>query len=63
LSNVRVERTVTLDLLRGPAIIGMVFLHNGAFHFAGLEAELESPPPWLVAFGFLLLWAGLFGVV
>jgi len=56
-------RVVTLDVLRGLAILGMVFLHNGAFHFAGLSLALESPPPWLVAFGFLLLWAGLFGVV
>jgi hypothetical protein len=57
------ERVVTLDILRGATIVGMVFLHNGAFHFSGLGAALESPPPWLVAFGFLLLWAGLFGVV
>ena len=62
-SDVPVERIVTLDILRGAAITGMVFLHNGAFHFAGLETALKSPPPWLVAFGFLLLWAGLFGVV
>ena len=59
----RTERVVTLDILRGIAILGMVFLHNGAFHFSGLGAALEAPPPWLVAFGFLLLWAGLFGVV
>jgi hypothetical protein len=63
LSEDRARRVVTLDILRGLAITGMVFLHNGAFHFAGLEAALASPPPWLVAFGFLLLWAGLFGVV
>ncbi len=63
MSDVRVERVVTLDILRGLAIMGMVFLHNAAFHFAGLEAALAAPPPWLVAFGFLLLWAGLFGVV
>jgi uncharacterized membrane protein len=62
-TDVRVERIVTLDIVRGLAIIGMIFLHNGAFHFAGLDESLESPPPWLVAFGFLLLWAGLFGVV
>ncbi len=59
----RAQRVVTFDILRGLAIVGMVFLHNGAFHFAGLARALESPPPWLVAFGFLLLWAGLFGVV
>ncbi len=63
MGGIRTERVVTLDVLRGLAILGMVFLHNGAFHFADLEAALESPPPWLVAFGFLLLWAGLFGVV
>lgn len=63
MTDVRVERVVTLDILRGLAIIGMVFLHNGAFHFAKLEDALKSPPPWLVAFGFLLLWAGLFGLV
>lgn len=63
MSEGRAERVVTLDILRGLAIVGMVFLHNGAFHFAGLEAALAAPPPWLVAFGFLLLWAGLFGLV
>ena len=63
MSDERGQRVVTLDILRGLAIIGMVFLHNGAFHFSGLEGALESPPPWLMAFGFLLLWAGLFGVV
>jgi hypothetical protein len=57
------ERVVTLDVVRGLAIVGMVFLHNGAFHFAHVEEALASPPPWLMAFGFLLLWAGLFGVV
>lgn len=57
------DRIVTLDVLRGIAIAGMVFLHNGAFHFARLDEVIEDPPPWLVAFGFLLLWAGLFGVI
>jgi uncharacterized membrane protein len=57
------ERIVTLDILRGLAIVGMVFLHNAAFHFRGLGAALADPPPWLMAVGFLLLWAGLFGVV
>ncbi len=57
------ERVVTLDVVRGLAILGMVFLHNGAFHFARVEEALADPPPWLMAFGFLLLWAGLFGVV
>ena len=57
------ERVITLDVVRGIAIVGMVFLHNGAFHFARVDEALASPPPWLVAFGFLLLWAGLFGVV
>ena len=57
------ERVVTLDIVRGLAILGMVFLHNGAFHFARVEEALKEPPPWLMAFGFLLLWAGLFGVV
>ena len=63
MTDVRVERVVTLDIVRGLAIIGMIVLHNGAFHFARLDEALKSPPPWLVAFGFLLLWAGLFGVV
>lgn len=54
---------MTLDIVRGLAIVGMVFLHNGAFHFAHVDEALKSPPPWLMAFGFLLLWAGLFGVV
>jgi hypothetical protein len=63
LADVRTDRVVTLDILRGIAIAGMVFLHNGAFHFAGLGEALKSPPPWLSALGFLLLWAGLFGVV
>jgi hypothetical protein len=58
-----VDRVVTFDVLRGLAIGGMVFLHNGAFHLASLAEALKSPPWWLVAFGFLLLWAGLFGVV
>jgi uncharacterized membrane protein YeiB len=63
LTGARSERVITLDILRGVAIVGMVFLHNGAFHFANLGEALQSPPPWLVAFGFLLLWAGLFGLV
>lgn len=57
------DRVVTFDVLRGMAIGAMVFLHNGAFHLAALGEVLKSPPPWLVVFGFLLLWAGLFGVV
>jgi len=62
-TKMRVERVITLDIARGLAIIGMVFLHNGAFHFARVDEALKSPPPWLMAFGFLLLWAGLFGLV
>lgn len=50
----RSERVVTLDILRGLAILGMVFLHNGAFHFAGLEGALEEPPPWLILTVFML---------
>ncbi len=57
------ERIVTFDVLRGIAIGTMVFLHNAAFHLASLNEALRDPPPWLVLFGFLLLWAGLFGVV
>lgn len=56
-------RVVTFDILRGLAIAAMVFLHNGAFHLADVGAVLADPPPWLILFGFLLLWAGLFGVV
>ena len=56
-------RVVTFDILRGIAIAAMVFLHNGAFHLADVGAVLADPPPWLILFGFLLLWAGLFGVV
>ena len=56
-------RVVTFDILRGIAIAVMVFLHNGAFHLADATAVIADPPPWLIAFGFLLLWAGLFGVV
>ena len=60
---IEADRIVTFDVLRGMAIGAMVFLHNGAFHLAALGEVLRSPPPWLVVFGFLLLWAGLFGVV
>jgi len=56
-------RIVTLDVLRGIAIAGMVFLHNGAFHFGRVHEVLDDPPPWLIAFGFLLMWAGLFGII
>lgn len=59
----RNDRVVTFDVLRGIAIGAMVFLHNAAFHLASLAEALRDPPPWLVLFGFLLLWAGLFGVV
>lgn len=58
-----VERIITFDVLRGIAIGMMVFLHNAAFHLATVAELLKSPPPWLTIFGFLLLWAGLFGVV
>lgn len=57
------DRVVTFDVLRGIAIGTMVFLHNAAFHLASLAEALRDPPPWLVLLGFLLLWAGLFGVV
>ncbi len=56
-------RVVTFDILRGIAIGTMVFLHNGVFHAQNVGALLADPPPWLILFGFLLLWAGLFGVV
>ncbi len=59
------KRIISLDILRGIAILAMVFLHNAAFHYPNIDELLEADPlpTIIVVFGFLILWAGLFGFI
>ncbi len=53
-----------LDLLRGIGIFGVIALHGAFYHFPGLYAlDLTNPPPVVTAIGFLLMFAGLFGLL
>ena len=53
-----------LDLLRGLGIFGVVTLHGAFYHFDGLYGlDLSNPPPAVTVIGFLLMFAGLFGIL
>jgi hypothetical protein len=53
-----------LDLLRGIGIFGVVTLHGAFYHFGGLYGlDLSNPPPAVTVIGFLLMFAGLFGIL
>ncbi len=53
-----------LDLLRGIGIFGVVTLHGAFYHFGGLyDLDLSNPPPAVTVIGFLLMFAGLFGIL
>ena len=65
IANSNNKRLVSLDILRGIAILAMVFLHNAAFHYGNLNMLLAQDPlpPIIMLFGFLIMWAGIFGVI
>jgi hypothetical protein len=53
-----------LDLLRGIGIFGVVTLHGAFYHFGGLyDLNLDDPPAAVTVIGFLLMFAGLFGIL
>lgn len=60
-----VKRLLSLDVLRGLAIMGMVFLHNSTFHYGRVNEllALEEQPTFVLIMGFILLWAGIFGFI
>ncbi|MFA6525530.1 MAG: acyltransferase family protein [Patescibacteria group bacterium] len=58
------KRLLSLDLIRGVGIMGVVFLHAALYHFAGIfDLDMDNPPLVVTIIGFLLMWAGLFAII
>ena len=57
-------RIVSLDVVRGIGILGVVFLHFALYNYSGLlQIDFDDPPFVITVIGFLLTWAGLFAIV
>lgn len=54
------ERNHSLDLLRGTALIFIVFFHTSVYNFANIhKIDFSNPPILIVLISFLILWGGL----
>jgi len=53
-----------IDFLRGIGVFCLVIMHSAFYYFSGLwDLDLESPPLIITVIGFLLMFAGLFGMI
>ncbi|MFA6272080.1 MAG: acyltransferase family protein [Patescibacteria group bacterium] len=58
------KRLLSLDLIRGVGIMGVIFLHAALYHFGGIfDLDMDNPPLVVTIIGFLLMWAGLFAII
>ena len=54
------KRYESLDILRGIAIILIVFFHTSVYNFANIhKIDFSNPPISVVLISFLVLWGGL----
>jgi len=54
------ERIHSLDLLRGIALILIIFFHTSVYNFANInKIDFSNPPILIVLISFLILWGGL----
>lgn len=57
-------RLLSLDVIRGIGLVGVVFLHTALYQYGGLfSLDMDNPPVTVTIIGFLLMWAGLFALV
>lgn len=55
-----IERHHSLDLLRGIALIFIIFFHSSVYNFANInKIDFSNPPILIVLISFLILWGGL----
>jgi hypothetical protein len=53
-----------LDFLRGLGIFCLLVMHSAFYYFGGLwDLDLDNPPLIITIIGFLLMFAGLFGMI
>lgn len=58
------RRYISLDVLRGIGILGVVYLHSSLFHYGDImNVDFDNPPPVVTVIGLLLMWGGLFAVI
>ncbi len=58
------KRYVSLDILRGLAILFVIFLHSSLFHYGNIMSiDFDNPSPIITIIGFMLMWGGLFGII
>lgn len=58
------KRLTGIDTLRGLGILGMVFVHSATFYYGNItHLDYNNPPLVITVIGFLLMWAGLFGII
>jgi len=55
------KRIGSLDVLRGLALILIIFFHSSIYNFANIhKIDFENPPLLIVIMSFMALWGGIF---
>lgn len=58
------KRYISLDVIRGFAILSIIFLHSCFAHYRDItKIDFDNPPLSVTIIGFLLMWSGLFAMV
>lgn len=58
------RRYVSLDLLRGIGILGVIFFHSAVYYYGDIDnVDFENPPLLIAIIGTIALWGGLFAVI
>ena len=55
------DRIESLDLVRGIALIFIIFFHSSIYNFANIhKIDFSNPPIFIVLMSFMALWGGIF---
>lgn len=55
------DRILTLDLVRGLAIIFIIFFHSSIYNYDRIhQIDFSNPPIFIVLISFMALWGGIF---
>ena len=55
------KRLESLDILRGLALMFVIFFHSSIYNFANIhKIDFSNPPILIVLMSFMALWGGIF---
>jgi hypothetical protein len=58
------KRYFSIDIIRGFAILSIIFLHSCFAHYRNItKIDFNNPPLSVTIIGFLLMWSGLFAMI